>query len=191
MANEMSRREFGRTLGVLGVGGTLPAFGTHGMPAASFGGGPRKSSAAPFDIESLRLDTPGCTNVAHFNNAGSSLPPRQVLDAAIEHLQLEAQIGGYEAADLAHDKVGSVYDAVAALIGAKPNEIAVIENATRHGTWPSTRSPSRPGIAFLRQRRSTPATSSPIFRLRSEQGVVVEVVPNDEYGQLSVSALKR
>ncbi len=73
-----------------------------------------------FDILRARQDTPGCDNVLHFNNAGSSLMPRQVLEAAIGHLRLEAKIGGYEAAAEAQDAVERVYDAVAALIGCQP-----------------------------------------------------------------------
>ena len=51
------------------------------------------------DIQRARQETPGCTNVIHLNNAGSSLMPQPVLDATIGHLQLEAQIGGYEAVE--------------------------------------------------------------------------------------------
>ena len=50
------------------------------------------------DIEKIRADTPGIGTVAHFNNAGASLMPTPVLDAQIDHLKLEASIGGYEAA---------------------------------------------------------------------------------------------
>ena len=67
------------------------------------------------DIEKIRADTPGIGNVAHFNNAGASLMPTPVLDAQIDHLKLEASIGGYEAAaaaavpaarPLAHEECG-------------------------------------------------------------------------------------
>ena len=83
------------------------------------------------DVPSLRADTPGVANVVHFNNAGAALPPRPVLDAVTGHLAREAAIGGYEAAGEAAERLADVYDAVATLIGAGADEIAVAENATR------------------------------------------------------------
>ena len=82
----------------------------------------------PFDLQRARHETPGCTNVLHFNNAGASLMPQPVLDATIGHLRLEAQIGGYEAAASAHDAIEHVYDAAATLIGSARDEIALVEN---------------------------------------------------------------
>ena len=50
------------------------------------------------DIAALRERTPGTAHVAHFNNAGCSLPSTGVLDTVVSYLHQEAMIGGYEAA---------------------------------------------------------------------------------------------
>ena len=75
------------------------------------------------DLEQVRADTPGVAHVAHLNNAGSSLPPRQVHEAVVEHLQREAEIGGYEAARERKDRWEHTYDALARLLNAGRDEI--------------------------------------------------------------------
>ena len=94
------------------------------MTAASGGG------KAPLDIARLRADTPGCRERIHLNNAGAGLMPAPALRAARNHLELEARIGGYEAADARADQVAAAYDAVAGLLGVAPANIAFMENAT-------------------------------------------------------------
>src|SRR3954451_8430437 len=84
-----------------------------------------------FDVERARADTPGVRRVVHLNNAGAALPPRPVTDAAVAHLQREAEIGGYEAAAEAADRGDATYAAIARLLGCRVDEIAVVENATR------------------------------------------------------------
>ncbi|MEZ4520568.1 MAG: aminotransferase class V-fold PLP-dependent enzyme [Thermomicrobiales bacterium] len=143
-----------------------------------------------FDIERARRDTPGVEHVIHLNNAGSSLPPRQVLDAQIEHLRLEAQIGGYEAADAATDRVERVYGAAAEMIGAKPDEIAIIENATRAWDMAFYSVPFKAGDRILTAVAEYGSNFIPYLQVAEKHGAIVEVVPNDEHGQLSVEALK-
>jgi selenocysteine lyase/cysteine desulfurase len=67
-----------------------------------------------FDLQRARQETPGCERVLHFNNAGSSLMPESVL---------EAQMGGYEAAEQADEAIEHVYDAAARLINCSRDEI--------------------------------------------------------------------
>lgn len=68
-------------------------------------------------------DTEPC--VAHFNAAGDSPMPRTVLERVQTHMQMEATLGGYEAAANVQDELEAVYDSAAKLINAQPDEIAL------------------------------------------------------------------
>jgi selenocysteine lyase/cysteine desulfurase len=81
-------------------------------------------------VKHWRDDTPGCGNQIHFNNAGSGLMPRSVLDAIVGHLNREANFGGYESADDAEAAVADAYANVAKVLGTRPRNIAVVENST-------------------------------------------------------------
>jgi len=142
------------------------------------------------DISRARSETPGADEVLHFNNAGSSLMPQSVLDAQIDHLRLEARIGGYEAAAVAADRVERVYDAAASIIGAQPDEIAVIENATRAWDMAFYSIPFQPGDRILTARAEYGSNYIALLQVAARTGATVEPVPNDEHGQLSVAALR-
>jgi selenocysteine lyase/cysteine desulfurase len=81
-------------------------------------------------VAAWRADTPGCAHRNHLNNAGAALMPRPVIDAITDHVRLESEIGGYEAADLRADEVGRGYERLAELVGAQARNIAVVANAT-------------------------------------------------------------
>jgi cysteine desulfurase / selenocysteine lyase len=85
----------------------------------------------PIDLDRARAETPGCQGVLHFDNAGAGLAPQPVLDAVLGHLELEAAVGGYQAEQRAADALERTYQALAALIGCSPRELAVVENAPR------------------------------------------------------------
>ena len=114
--------------------------------------------------------------------------PQSVLDAQIDHLRLEARIGGYEAAAVAADRVEHVYDAAASIIGAQPDEIAVIENATRAWDMAFYSIPFQPGDRILTARAEYGSNYIALLQVAARTGATVEPVPNDEHGQLSVAA---
>ncbi|MDX3110395.1 aminotransferase class V-fold PLP-dependent enzyme [Nonomuraea angiospora] len=83
------------------------------------------------DVTAARALTPGVGHVAHFNNAGSALPSSGVLPTVIDHLRLEAETGGYEAAEKAADRLAAVHASAARLLNCAPDEIALVDSATR------------------------------------------------------------
>ena len=82
------------------------------------------------ELATWRADTPGCAHRNHLNNAGAALMPQPVIDAIVGHIKLEAEIGGYEAADALSDAIKGGYGALADIVGARPENIAVVANAT-------------------------------------------------------------
>jgi cysteine desulfurase / selenocysteine lyase len=173
-----------------------------GAPAVAraVGGGelsatPDPSPVSPspgVDVARARAATPGCEDVVHLNNAGAALPTRHVLDTVIDHLELEARIGGYAAADEVTARSSAVYDSVAALIGAHADEIALVESATR--AWDmafyALATTFVPGDVVLTSRSEYASNALATLQVARRDGITLEVVPDDEHGALSVDALR-
>ena len=143
-----------------------------------------------FDLDRARRETPGCERVAHFNNAGSALMPRPVIDAVYSHLELEANIGGYEAKERNLESVERVYDALAAMLNCRRDEIAVIENATRAWDMAFYSIGFKPGDRILTAVSEYASNYIAYLQVARKTGAIVEVIPDDEHGQVSVNALK-
>ncbi len=144
-----------------------------------------------FDVERARRETPGCSAVVHLNNAGAALPPAVVTDAVIEHLRLEARLGGYEAAEAAHQELQRTYDAIAGLIGCLPGEIALIENATRAWDMAFYSLPFGPGDRILTSSAEYASNAIAFLQVARRTGASVKVIDNDRHGQLDVDDLAR
>jgi selenocysteine lyase/cysteine desulfurase len=143
-----------------------------------------------FDLETARLDTPGCESVIHFNNAGASLCPEPVLDAVISHLRLESQIGGYEAAAREQERIESVYGAIGRLLGCGTEEIAVVENATRAWDMAFYSIPFQAGQRILTCRSEYASNYIAFLQAARRYDLRIDLIPNDEHGSISIDALR-
>ncbi|MGQ0584368.1 MAG: aminotransferase class V-fold PLP-dependent enzyme [Reyranella sp.] len=143
------------------------------------------------DIAKLRAETPGCAHVLHLNAAGSALPSQRTLDATLGHLQLEAEIGGYEAADRARDTLDGFYPSVARLIGAEAGEIAFVENATRGWDMAFYSLDFKPLDRILTCVSEYSSNYISYLQVAKKTGAEIVVVPDDRHGQIDLGALER
>lgn len=142
------------------------------------------------DIERIRGDTPGVDHVVHLNNCGAGLMPRPVLEALTGHLTLEAEIGGYEAAERAAAAIEHCYDALASMLNCPREEIAVVENATVGWDMAFYGLRLQPGDKVLTAVSEYASNAIAYLQRARQSGIEIVVVPNDEHGQLDVAALE-
>lgn len=116
--------------------------------------------------------------------------PAPVVDATLEYLLREAEIGGYEAASEAADRLNSVYDSVSRQIGAYRSEMTLTENATVAWQMPFYSLPFRRGYRILTVRAEYAANYVAFLQVAKRTVAVVEVIPDDAAGVLDPLALK-
>jgi len=145
-------------------------------------------------LDKWRKDTPGTNNRIHLNNAGAALMPQAVLDACKSHLDLEAEIGGYEAADFRSNEVGRVYQNLGKLIGANAENIAVVANATAGFIQSLSSFDLAPGDVIVTTRADYTSYQITFLSLAERLGVVVkhaEDLPEGSVDPESVRELAR
>ena len=143
------------------------------------------------DIEKIRRDTPGTRTRAHLHNAGSALMPASVVAAMKDHIDLEAEIGGYAAADKESVRLDAVYASIAKLLNASPVEIAITENATVAWQMAFYSLAFKPGDRILTAEAEYAANYVAFLQVAKRTGVVIDVVPSDAFGAIDVAALER
>jgi selenocysteine lyase/cysteine desulfurase len=141
------------------------------------------------DLQAARADTPGCETRLHFNNAGASLMPRPVVDTVLQHLELEALVGGYEAADAEEDRIEAIYDSAARLLNGRRDEIALTENATRAWQAVFYALPFAEGDRIITGRAEYCSNYMAFLQVSQRYGVEIVVVDDDDDGQIDVSGL--
>ncbi|KUJ37207.1 aminotransferase [Streptomyces albus subsp. albus] len=155
----------------------------------------KNSATAPmrealhWDLTALRADTPGCENVVHFNNAGCGLLARPVLDTVLDHLNLEARTGGYEAAAARAAEVREFYTETAALINSAPGNIAFAGSATHAYANALSAIPFEAGDTILTTRDDFISNQIAFLSLRRRFGVRIVHAPDAPEGGADVTAM--
>ena len=144
----------------------------------------------PLDVQALRAETPGTRHRIHLNNAGAGLMPAPVLRAITEHLELEARIGGYEAAEERKEEIASVYRALASLLGTHPANVAVTENATASFVQALSSVAFDPGDVILTTRNDYVSNQIMYLSLKSRMGIDLVRAPEDPSGGVDVMAME-
>lgn len=142
------------------------------------------------DLTRLRAETPGCSHRTHLNNAGASLMPEPVLAAVRDHLELEARIGGYEAAAEAAPLIGQAYAAVADLLGTSPGNVAFTEHATAAFVQALSSVPLQRGDVVLTTRHDYVSNQIQYLSLAERFGVEVVRAPDAPEGGVDLQAME-
>jgi selenocysteine lyase/cysteine desulfurase len=143
----------------------------------------------PLDVEALRADTPGAAEVVHFNNAGCGLLARPVLDTMVDHLRLEARIGGYEASAARAAAVREFYTQLGALVNAAPDNIAFAGSSTHAYATALSAIPFQAGDVVLTTRDDFISNQIAFLSLRKRFGVRVVHAPDLPGGGVDVAAM--
>ena len=141
------------------------------------------------DVARARVETPGCGHRIHLDNAGASLMTEGVLSAQIDHLRLEASIGGYEAARATADAFERTYDSIARMLGASRGEVALVENATVAWQLAFGSIPLGDGDSIVTSQAEYASNYIAYLRAREERGVRIVVVEGDDTGAIDLDAL--
>ena len=143
------------------------------------------------NLKKVRIDTRGCEEIIHFNNAGASLTPAPVADYLYKFLRDEEMKGGYETASARKEEIENFYTAVSRLLNAKPNEIAFVENATRAWDMVFYSLPLHPGDKILTTVAEYGSNLIAYLHRAKKTGAKLVIIPNDDYGQIDIDALEK
>ncbi len=146
-------------------------------------------SISPAQLHLLRQDTPACLEVLHFNNAGASLTPLPVQQAVQEHLLLEYQLGGYEAAAINAEKSAAFYAAVAEMLHTQPRQIAFTTSATDAYNRALTSISFKPGDLILTTENDYASNQIAFLQIAKRFGANIQIAPESPAGGVDTEAM--
>ncbi len=143
------------------------------------------------DIKTIREDTPSCSQLLHFNNAGCALSPSIVTDSTINHLLLEQRLGGYEAAISANAEIMEFYTGLAELLNCPPDSIAFTENASRAWQLALASIPWQAGDQIITMDNEYVSNYLGLLHLKHQKGVEIILVPSASDGLVDINKLEQ
>ena len=144
------------------------------------------------EIQRFRAETKGTRFVAHFNNAGSSLPPDVVIETMFEYLKAESIMGGYEAGRFYQSAFKKVYESIAALIGAESaSNIALVESSTIAWYKAFHSLNLKSGDKILTSHVEYGSNFIGMLQAKFQLGIEIIIIPSDAWGQVDVAALEK
>ncbi|MFZ6013601.1 MAG: aminotransferase class V-fold PLP-dependent enzyme, partial [Bacteroidota bacterium] len=144
----------------------------------------------PEEIQAFRNDTDGCANVVHLNNAGAGLMPKPVAQSIVDHIKLEANIGGYEAAAFRAKEVKECYAQAARLINSKPANIAFTNSATDSYTRALSSIPFNAGDVILTSKDDFISNQIQFLSCQKRFGVKIVHAENAPIGGVDLADLE-
>lgn len=141
------------------------------------------------EIAALRKETAGCSTVTHLNNAGSSLMPNAVTQSILDHLQLEANIGGYEASALRAAEIKEFYNQAAKLLNCKASNIAFTSSATDSYTRALSSIPFKEGEIILTSNDDFISNQIQFLSLQKRLGIKIVRIQNAPEGGVDLNDL--
>jgi selenocysteine lyase/cysteine desulfurase len=141
-------------------------------------------------LAQLRAETPACSEVLHFDNAGASLMPKPVTDYLHDYLRTEAHYGGYRTQAMRHEESEAFYSAAAKLLNCHSDEIAFCESATRAWDMVFYAFNFKPGDRVLTSLADYGSNFVAYQQQAKRLGVEIVIVPNDASGAVDVQQLQ-
>lgn len=116
--------------------------------------------------------------------------PGVVVDAVRGHLELEARIGGYEAAEAAASSIEAAYGAVADLLGTHSGNVAFTEHATAAFVQALSSVPMQQGDVVVTTRHDYVSNQIQYLSLAERFGVEVVRAPDAAEGGVDLMAME-
>ncbi len=146
------------------------------------------------DVAAERASTPGCSHVAHLNNAGAALPTAATVEAMVNHLRLESERGGYEAAGAVAERLAALRSSAARLLGAGDGDVVVTGSDTQSWTKAIWGFALAGGIDrgdhLLVDRIAYDSHYLGLLQVCELTGAVIDAVPSADDGTVDLEALE-